>query len=262
MRVRACAGARVAARRYGGIKALDGSIWGMPFNAPSVLKIVPTTGAVTEVGALPSGGWKWHGGARCGEYLVGIPSHAMSVLLVHTPTDTITLVEHGIPGGYKWGGGVADGHAAGSAVWAVPSDAPALLQIVPSEQRVRVVPGLTAQRNKWQGGVLARDGHVYCIPCDAPSVLRIDPASGAYSMHGDLGACANKFQGAYVHHDGVIWALPESCEQVLRIVPPEAPTAPTAPTMAAARQPPKPAPTADGAWLPALLASWSCCATR
>ena len=64
---------------YGGITAIDGSIWGMPFNAPAALKIVPSTGEVYEVGNVPIGGYKWHGGARCGEYIVGIPSHSMSV---------------------------------------------------------------------------------------------------------------------------------------------------------------------------------------
>ena len=212
---------------YGGITAIDGSIWGMPFNAPAALKIVPSTGEVYEVGNVPIGGYKWHGGARCGEYIVGIPSHSMSVLLCHTPTETLHLINHGVETplsqrGYKWGGGVADGHKLGSSVWAVPSDADAILKITPSEKTVEVVePRLSTMKNKWQGGVLGRDGHVYCIPCDAPQVLRIDPKAGTYGLHGELGEpCANKFQGAYVHTDGTIWALPESCPQVLRIVPP------------------------------------------
>ena len=129
--------------------------------------------------------------------------------------------------GYKMGGGVADGHKLGSSVWAVPSDADAILKITPSEKTVEVVePRLSTMKNKWQGGVLGRDGHVYCIPCDAPQVLRIDPKAGTYGLHGELGEpCANKFQGAYVHTDGTIWALPESCPQVLRIVPPLPPGA-------------------------------------
>ena len=110
------------------------------------------------------------GGARCGEYIVGIPSHSLEVLLVHTPTETLRLVQHGVPGGYKWGGGVADGHAPSSCVWAVPSDASSVLRIVPSEGVLSVLGGLAPSRNKWQGGVLGRDGHVYCIPCDAPQV--------------------------------------------------------------------------------------------
>ena len=83
------------------------------------------------------------------------------------------------------------------------------------------IGGLPVMKNKWQGAVHARDGHVYCIPCDAPNVLRIDPRDGSFSMHGSLGDCTNKFQGAYQHTDGTIWALPESCEQVLRIDPPD-----------------------------------------
>ena len=215
---------------YGAIKAADGAIWCMPYNAPSVLKIVPETGEVRELGSFPSGGWKWHGGARCGRYIVGIPSHADSVLLIETEMETLTLVQTGIAHaprvagyrGYQWGGGVADGHHEGAAVWAVPSDASHILKIVPSEGTVTPIGGLPDAKNKWQGGVHAHDGHIYCIPCDAPNVLRINPQDGAFSLHGALGEGTNKFQGAYLHSDGTIWALPESCEHILRIDTPEA----------------------------------------
>jgi len=214
---------------YGAIKAADGAIWCMPYNAPTALKIVPESGEVHELGSFPRGGWKWHGGARCGRFIVGIPSHADSVLLIETATETLTLVSTGImsvprvPGyrGYQWGGGVADGHHEGAAVWAVPSDASHILKIVASAGTVTPIGGLPVMKNKWQGAVHARDGHVYCIPCDAPNVLRIDPRDGSFSLHGSLGDCTNKFQGAYQHTDGTIWALPESCEQVLRIDPPD-----------------------------------------
>ena len=118
---------------YGAIKAADGAIWCMPYNAPTALKIVPESGEVHELGSFPRGGWKWHGGARCGRYIVGIPSHADSVLLIETATETLTLVSTGImsvprvPGyrGYQWGGGVADGHHEGAPIWVVPSLFPA-----------------------------------------------------------------------------------------------------------------------------------------
>ena len=214
---------------YGAIKASDGTIWCMPYNAPSVLKIDPERGEVREIGCFPAGGWKWHGGARCGRFIVGIPSHADSVLLIETATEALTLVPTGLTGvprvpgyrGYQWGGGVADGHGEGAAVWAVPSDASHLLKIVPSAGTVTPIGGLPDAKNKWQGGVHARDGHVYCIPCDAPNVLRVNPRDGSFSLHGALGEGTNKFQGAYLHADGTIWALPESCEHILRIDPPD-----------------------------------------
>ena len=36
---------------YGGIKALDGSIWGMPYNASAALRIDPASGEVRELGS-------------------------------------------------------------------------------------------------------------------------------------------------------------------------------------------------------------------
>ena len=77
---------RVKNKWYGGIKGRDGSIWGVPYNAPSALCIVPhpTHPTVSEVGAFACGGWKWHGGARCHSTgrIVGIPSHANEVLII------------------------------------------------------------------------------------------------------------------------------------------------------------------------------------
>ena len=94
---------------YGGIRAEDGSIWGMPFNAPSALKITPETGAIEEVGAFGRGGYKWHGGTRSGAYIVAIPSHALSVLVIETATGKCELLPTGVGGvGYQWGGAVTD----------------------------------------------------------------------------------------------------------------------------------------------------------
>ena len=205
---------------YGGIRAEDGSIWGMPFNAPSVLKIVPETGAVREVGGLPSGGYKWHGGARCGEYLVGIPSHALSVLLVHTPSETITLVEHGIPGGYKWGGGAVglDGN-----VYGMPSDTDSVLRIRCATEEVDTIgDGLLPDiKNKWQGGVLAPDGAIYAIPSDADSVLKVVPETATVSLVGQLSDDPDKWQGGFLGADGIIYGIPENADKILRIIPPE-----------------------------------------
>ena len=60
--------------------------------------------------------------------------------------------------------------------------------------------GLPAGKNKWQGGVLGRDGNIYCIPCDASAVLCVHVATGELlSLHGQLGELEKKFQGACVH---------------------------------------------------------------
>lgn len=67
---------------YGGILAADGTIWGVPYNATSALRIDPASGEVSEVGDFGTGGWKWHGGARSGDFIIAVPSHATRVLRI------------------------------------------------------------------------------------------------------------------------------------------------------------------------------------
>ena len=47
---------------YGGIKGLDGCIYGMPYTATGVIRIDPRTDSVEILGEYPLGGYKWHGG--------------------------------------------------------------------------------------------------------------------------------------------------------------------------------------------------------
>ena len=56
---------------YGGLRASNGCIYGIPLNASGVLKIVPATVNNNEddeiymFGNLPEGNWKWHGMFPC-----------------------------------------------------------------------------------------------------------------------------------------------------------------------------------------------------
>ena len=45
-----------------GARARDGAIYGVPSNADSVLKIIPSTGECQVIGGPFRGAWKWHGG--------------------------------------------------------------------------------------------------------------------------------------------------------------------------------------------------------
>ena len=215
---------------YGGIMAPDGSIWGIPYNAPACLKIVPETGEITEVGDFGAGGWKWHGGCRCGDHIIGIPSHAEQVLRITPTTGELTLLDGRYEGKYKWGGCVAD---AEGIVWGVPSDHDHVIRVDPVGGTTELLPEVargvegswsrwvgSEYRNKWQGGVYSKaDGQVYCIPCDAAQILVLNPRTRALSMLGELGDARHKFQGCATGPDGTIWALPESCPHIMRITP-------------------------------------------
>ena len=61
-------------RWYGGIKAANGSIYGIPHTATGVLKITPETQQVEIIGlGLPEGGWKWHGGEAGADRKYNLP---------------------------------------------------------------------------------------------------------------------------------------------------------------------------------------------
>jgi hypothetical protein len=71
---------------YGGIKGLDGCIYGMPYTATGVLRIDPSNDHVEVLGDYPEGGWKWHGGllAHSTGVIYAFPAHSNEVLCVDT----------------------------------------------------------------------------------------------------------------------------------------------------------------------------------
>ena len=83
-------------------------------------------------------------------------------------------------------------------------------------------------KNKWQGGVLGRDGCVYCIPANGNQLCRIstDPSIGGETqvqLIGHLPTHADKWQGAATGKDGSLYFIPENGYRVMRVTPPEKP---------------------------------------
>lgn len=83
-------------------------------------------------------------------------------------------------------------------------------------------------KNKWQGGVLGRDGCVYCIPANGQHVLRIhtnpiDDSSGEQPVQlvGHLPAHKDKWQGGSQGKDGALYFIPENGYRVLKVTPPK-----------------------------------------
>ena len=84
------------------------------------------------------------------------------------------------------------------------------------------------QKNKWQGGILARDGCIYCIPANGVHVCRIatDPSiegENPVQLLGDLPVHKDKWQGAAQGKDGALYFIPENGYRVMRVLPPESP---------------------------------------
>lgn len=220
---------------YGGLKGLNGSIYGIPQNAHKVLKITPETGEATTIGPdLGAGGWKFHGGvvAGNGSLIFGISCNADTVLKIDTTTDSVTLIGSGIKSGrhrddgkYKYLGG---GVAADGKVYFFPSDAERVLCVDPETDEVKCIgPIFTEGMNKWQNGFSCRDGAVYAIPQRAHGVLRIAPAPKGSGKDAEVttlwcaqdAAMKDKFEGGVMGGDGCIYCIPLRSKEVLKIVP-------------------------------------------
>ena len=144
---------------YGGITGSDGNIYGVPYCADKVLKIIPDArnprvelldgdGALHEI---PKGkNFKWHGGTYCpiDECIYGFPSHADKILRIHCKTGKVTQIGGNFPedmneGRYKWGGGAVDREGR---VYAIPSDCACVLRIDP-RTTVKVKKTITEDNN-------------------------------------------------------------------------------------------------------------------
>lgn len=64
----------------------------------------------------------------------------------------------------------------------IPCNADQVLRIDPESKEVSTFGSLPPGKNKYQGGVLAKDGCIYCIPENAERVLRIDPETDQTSL--------------------------------------------------------------------------------
>uniref|UniRef100_A0A7S4Q9U4 DUF6923 domain-containing protein n=1 Tax=Alexandrium monilatum TaxID=311494 RepID=A0A7S4Q9U4_9DINO len=166
----------------GGELGDDGAIYGIPGSAKTVLKIVPETGQVTTIGDLRG-------------------PHVRSSL----------------PGNrFKWLRGIRAGDGA---IYGIPSNAEAVLKIVPSTQEVTTIGGPFKGQWKWHGGVLAGDGRIYGIPCNAEAVLRITPSTGAVELIGGPLVGHQKWYGGLLGDDGAVYGVPYNADTVLKIVP-------------------------------------------
>lgn len=230
---------------YGGIKGLDGCIYGMPYTATGVLRINPWDDTVQILGDFPSGGWKWHGGLLSPEtgVIYAFPAHSNEVLCVDSNlrhdsksnddswrVSTIPIQRHESDTDppdltYKWLGG---SYGADKCIYGMPSDATTILRIDPFKNEATTFGKVGASRNKFQGGVLsAVDSCVYAVPADANCVLKIDtdpntPLSIDF-IGKDFQDVDDKWQGAFVGSDDRIYAIPENCTNVMVITPGKVP---------------------------------------
>ncbi len=109
----------------GGVLAPNGKIYGIPFQATTVLEIDPVTKTTTEFGSL-AGTYKWWGGVLAPNgKIYGIPCDSKTVLEIDPVTKTTT--EFGsLAGTFKWQGGVL---APNGKIYGIPSLSTTVLEI-------------------------------------------------------------------------------------------------------------------------------------
>lgn len=225
---------------YGGIKGLDGCIYGMPYTATGVIRIDPRTDSVEILGEYPLGGYKWHGGllAHSTGVIYAFPAHANEVLCVDTNVvperdgdqswrvSTISIQRHEndtdtADQQYKWLGG---SYGADGCIYGMPSDATSILRIDPIKNEAYTFGKVPANKNKWQGGSLSSiDDCIYAVPADHDNILRIHTNPETPLSIDFVGKffddCEDKWQGSFVGRDGRMYAIPENCSNVMVITP-------------------------------------------
>ena len=150
---------------WGGVLAPNGKIYGIPYNATSVLEIDPIARTTSTFGSL-SGTAKWKGG----------------VLAANKQTLGPERIIYGIQ-----------------------STSTSILKIDPIAQTATTVTISGHTSSGFEGGVLGPDGKIYCIPVGVTDVRVINPLTEtASSIIGSLGI-GNGNGGGVLASDGKIY---------------------------------------------------------
>lgn len=241
---------------YGGILGNDNCVYGIPYAAGSVLCIDANTDQVSLLGDFGWNKYNFHGGIKSSKGAIyAFPAHANEVLKIDTTImdgdEKLSLLpierapyDNDPVTRYKWLGGSIgqDGN-----IYGMPSDASSVLHINvmndvvttfgwiedSDPDRVNADGSKYIEKNKFQGGVLGRDGFIYALPSNAKGILRIDtrPVSdeegkgifldkNRVSCIGSLEQKTDKWQGGFAVKSGEIVAIPENCNSVLKVLPP------------------------------------------
>jgi hypothetical protein len=204
----------------GAVRAQNGKIYCIPFNASNVLVIDPTNDTTATIGSLSSGGQKWRGGclSPINGKIYGMPYDSDTVLVINPATDTVSTIGP-IPSV-----GVTTARFAGCAMstdgklYGIPYNASSVLSIDTSTDSLSVFGSLGVDAGKWEGGALAIDGKIYAAPYNSTSILVIDPFSETTSTFGSFASGGGKWRNPVLGRDGKIYMLPANIANDLLVV--------------------------------------------
>jgi len=204
---------------YGGLLSpIDGNIYGICHNKNTVLKIDVHRQECVELGDLPEGGFKWHGGnVGADGNVYGVPCHADTMLKIDVKAQTVSTVGGPILASKK--------RPDGKYKYFMPADADFVCRFDPVSETTRFVGASLEheQKNhtKWQNGFMGRDNCIYGIPHCARSVCRVDLDTQEVTAIPLPSECSQlgKWEGGVVARDGSLFCMPMSSKRVLRISP-------------------------------------------
>ena len=212
----------------------DGSsIWLVPNDANQVIKLNPSTGAMTGYSSWPSGystlmGAAFSGGVFDGKSLWMIPLNANRVVKVDVSTGAMTGYNSWPSGFVKSSSAFYGGIYDGTSIWMVPSNADRVIKL-------DVTTGVMTGYNTWPSGftkqTYAFNGGVYdgtnlwMLPYNADRMIKMNLSTGEMTGYNSWPSgmnmtyvAGNMFTGGI--YDGTnIWAIPYNSNQLVKVNP-------------------------------------------
>jgi hypothetical protein len=196
-------------------------LYGIPCDAPRVVKFNPLDKSLTEIGPdFGEGGEKWLCGvlANTGSIYCA-PGDADQILKIDTIRGTVeTLDDVELPetGGALWESGAlaTDNH-----IYYMPANARRIMRLNPDNDSLSSVgDDLGEEWYKYNGTVVGKDDYVYGIPSHATHIIKFDPSNpGTTSTVGEEAEedfeCGNGVLGC----DGDIYSVNRSGQVLLKV---------------------------------------------
>lgn len=202
----------------------DNSYFSVPYDGRKVLEIDCDSGVVQETGKT----FRKEGGkyteAVCSTNsracMYAAPCRAQRMLEIDKETVPPTIKEVGpVLGSKKMNKWWAIAASCGGRIYAIPYDAPRVLEIDPNRGATAkmVGPDLGSVKGKYCCIAEAPNGNLYCAPLNAKQVLEIDPQGRVRLVGPDLGDTERKYTCIVQAQNKLLYAPPLYADRVLEI---------------------------------------------
>jgi hypothetical protein len=198
------------------VLAPSGMIYFPPCDARRVLKLDPTSGAMSYVGPDFGGGIAKYRGAVLGMngIVYGIPYSAASILRIDPSADSVATFGS-LGSGEKWIGGVL---APNGVIYGFPASAAQVLRINTADESLRLF-GSISGIHKYVGGALSPTGLIFGIPWQESRLLVIDPETDGISFIASGAAGGGLWAFGALGLDGLVYGLPGTSASILVVDP-------------------------------------------